>query len=546
MSGESAITSSGSDANDTGNTADSLDSGEAGLFEDGPIDLPVTIAKLQSPNSEQIELSVTEPAVSNLVLPATPKVLSADDTYSCEFTGNGNETDSTLRAIPDPVTTPYILVYDAINDVTVIESVATDGSFTATIDCHIEQNLVLAALTSETLSTAQASPGVIFSVDELGTITVTITNSNRINDAQPFGKDPYGNIIFSVVEDDGTYTLWRRNLDGSLPNMLLENHVLEPITVAAMADIETEESVAPSTVVILDRGVDITKIEESDDASFLPTTMASAIGTIPDDENNGTTKRYGLFPIAIDRVLIARPTVDDTTHVLEVHWTGDGTVTTVIDSVINDHATLFAEMKVAVNSPTNTFVALRVSGQTTSNIHMINLDDEDQNSTEVYEAAWQNKTNVILNLPYYVHAMSPTTEGLYLLTESPATGKYEIGKVLQGVYSTVINITDAGINPYLRMLIDSDGQGAIICDQGETPGESEASFYLISLLDTSEGFVDFAINNKLRSCNHMRVSHMWSTENDLLHFFTQEPGDTSSQMSYINLTTNEIVQQYIP
>lgn len=86
----------------------------------------------------------------------------------------------------------------------------------------------------------------------------------------------------------------------------------------------------------------------------------------------------------------------------------------------------------------------------------------------------------------------------------------------------------------------------MLCDQGETPGKSEASFSLIYLLDTSDGFVDFATNGKLRSCNHMRITTMQSTGNDLLHFFTQESGDTSSQMSCSNLTTNEIVQQYAP
>jgi hypothetical protein len=187
-----------------------------------------------------------------------------------------------------------------------------------------------------------------------------------------------------------------------------------------------------------------------------------------------------------------------------------------------------------------------VTGETTTNIHMIDIADEGASSLEVYEAAWQNKTNVILDLPYIIHSLSPTSDGLYVLAESPTTGKYEIGKIVQGIYSTVINVTDAGINPYLRLLIDKDGRGAIVCDQGETPGESGASFSLIGLSDTSDGLVDLATNGKLRSCNHMRVTRMQSNENDLLHFFTQESGDTSSQLSYINLTTNEIIQQYVP
>lgn len=531
----------------SGSSADALDSDEASLFSDGPISLPVTIAKLQSPNSEQINLSVTGSGLSNLVQPTTPRTLNTDETYSCEFTGNGNETDSTLRAILDPVTTPYVLIYNAVSETSVIESVAADGSFLATTDCHIEENLIVAAITSDSLTTAQASPYVIFSVDELGTVTVTITNSNRINDAQPFGADPYGNIIFSVIEDDGTYTLWRRNLDGSLPDRLLENHILEPITVTAMADVETEESVIPATVVFLDRGVDMTKIEESDDgASFTPTTLANAISTIPDDENNGETKRYGLFAIAVDRVLLARPTADDTTRVLEVYGTSDGTVTTIIDSTLNDQATVFADMRVAFRNPALTTVAVRTTGETTTNIHMIDLVGDGEDSQEVYESAWQNKTNVILNLPYTIHSLHPTTAGLYVLAESPTTGKYEIGKIMQGVYTTTINVTDAGINPYPRLLIDPEGQSAVVCDRGEIPGESDARFSLIGLSDTSDGFVDLSTNGKLRSCNHTRVTRMQSTENYLLHFFTQEEGDTASQMSYINLTTNEIVQQYVP
>lgn len=550
--GSSATATGGSDTTDTGDTgdttssADSLDAGEAGLFSDGPIDLPVTIAKLQSPNSEQIDLSVTEPGTSNLIKPNAPRFLSAGETYSCEFTGSGDATDSSLRAIPDPVTTPYVLIYDAASATSVIETVASDGSFTATIACQVEQNLIVAALTADSLASAQSSPVVIFSVDELGTVTVTITHSNRINDAQPFGADPYGNVIFSVIEDDGTYTLWRRNLDGSLPDMILENHDSEPIVVVAMADMTTEDSVVPPTVVLMDRGVDLTKIEESDDESFVPTTLAAAVGTIPDDENNGKTKRYGLFPIALDRVLLARPSTDDATRVLEVYWTEDGTVTTILGATVNNQATAFADMKVVFKNLSSTFVALRTSGQTVTNIYKIDILDEGEGITEIYESAWQNKTNVILNLPYYLHSLNPTTAGLYVLAESPTTGKYEIGKIVQGVYTTVINVTDAGINPYPRVFIDPEGRSALLCDQGETPGESEARFSLIYLLDTSDGFVDFATNGKLRSCNHMRITTMQSTANDLLHFFTQEAGDSSSQMSYINLTTNEIVHQYDP
>lgn len=532
----------------TGSAIDALDSDEASLFSDGPVSLPVTIAKLQSPNSEQIALSVTELGTSNLVRSSTLKALNTDETYSCEFTGNGHETDSTLRAIPDPTTTPYVLIYNAISATSVIESVATDGSFSATIDCHIEENLAVAALTSDSLTTAQASPYVIFSVDELGTITITITNSNLINEDQPFGADPYGSIIFSVIEDDGTYTVWRRNLDGSLPDRLLENHVLEPIAVVAMADTETEDSVIDPTVVLVDRGVNLTKIEESDDGEiFTASTLADAIGTIPDEENNGQTKRYGILPIAVDRVLLARPTADDATRVLEVYWTSDGTVTTVIGATPNGQATAFADMKIAFKNLAHTTVAVRTVGETTTHIYMISLIGDGEDAQEVFESAWQNKTDFILNLPYYVHSLNPTNSGVYVLAESPTTGKYELGRITQsGGYTTLINVTDAGLNPYPRIFVVSDGSSAILCDQGEVPGESDARFLLIDLSDTSDGFVDFATNSKLRSCNHMRATTMQSTGNRLLHFFTQEEGDTSAQMSYINLTTNEIVQQYTP
>lgn len=536
----SGVTSSAG-TGDTASDADTLSDGETGLFDNGPIDLPVTIAKLESPNAPFIELTVDEASSSpQLKTTNALRQLTADTNYTCHFEGSGSATDASARAITDPTTTPYVLLYVPDTELTVIEDVASDGSFSADIACEIEQNVTVSALTAGELSSATSSPAVIFVVDELGTVTVSITNSDQINDAQPFGADPQGNVIFSVTNDDSSYTLWRRNLDGTLPDTLLENHDSQPIAVEAVSELEVSDDTPPS-IVLADREVDLTLIQESTDDVFASSVLDSAIGIIDDDEDNGETKSYAILPIASDKVLVTHKNEDGNTRLLDMYRLDDSSVSSVISATPDGQPSSFASLLVAYTDLTETYVAVRRDGIETTNIFTIDIAVDGPEDEGIYETAWSARQTVILNLPYRVHSLNPTENRLFVLVQDPSTEDYEVGVIDQGVYTSLINLSLSGITPYPGLMVDEEGALGVVCDEGGAG--RDPAFSLLTLAETQE-IVPLATPSKLRSCNHWRPTLLSTTNHRLLHFFTADEADSSAQMSFIDLTTNAIVNEY--
>lgn len=532
---------------DVTDTTEAASDGESGLFDDGPIDLPVTIAKLESPNADYIDVSVAETSSSlNLAAAKGPALLSSAETYPITFTGTGHATDETARAIKNPTATPYVLIY--ANGASVVEPVNADGSFSAEVTSAIEEDIAVFAITSDDLASASASPAVIYSIDELGTVTVTITNSSRINDTMPLESDPRGNILFSIIEDDGSYTLWRRNMDGSLPDVLIQSHPNSMIRVAAMASFGDDTVNDDYTAVILDTGVDLTKVTQTE-SGFESSVLAEGIGEYIDsnaEDENFSSQRYWMLPADVHRVLVSRQ-VDfhdlgqmeaSFTRVIEIYWTDGSTVATVLGETVDGARTNYRNLKIAANQDLSTvYVSVQEGNAETLDIYRLNLHFSLGEAG--YETAWQAKETVIADWPYGVQAMDVDEDGnLYVLAYNRSTHGVEVGVIRDGTYTKFVDAGSSGLDVFDWIKVNSKGTLGMICGSPNSDG-TENKLALVPLAGDEVGtIVDFASNSKLRTCQHIKFA------DERLHFFTSAGDDEPSQLSFIDLLKNEIMQRF--
>ncbi|EKD42450.1 MAG: hypothetical protein ACD_73C00148G0001, partial [uncultured bacterium] len=136
---------------------------EGSLFGAGPIDIPAPIAKLESPNPAYITVSIG--STQNI---STLQTLNAGEEIC--ITGNAG-------AIPDPVTTPFVYIYDSINATAEVVAVAADGSWVQT--CFSSEGPFAVASSVDELA-SQISAPIFLKIDE-NTYLWLLTNGDTIS-----------------------------------------------------------------------------------------------------------------------------------------------------------------------------------------------------------------------------------------------------------------------------------------------------------------------------------------------------------------------------
>lgn len=210
------------------NTADPLSDTESGLYEGGPIDIPVTIAKLDGIDAGKIEVTYSEISPSINMLRETRLASEDDCTVNYLITGSAG-------AVPDPATTPRVYGLNLENDDEQTVDADSDGSFVIDEICgDVGDRLYLANLTS---NENQSGLPVIATIDENGNTTVTNTNAADLNTAINVVTDSSGNTYY-VMSPGGSGSLQsplarkattgncdivKQNQDGSEMEVILEN-----------------------------------------------------------------------------------------------------------------------------------------------------------------------------------------------------------------------------------------------------------------------------------------------------------------------------------
>lgn len=523
-------------------TADDSGAGseEAGLFEDGPIDLPVTIAKLESPNPLNITIEFSDTGTANL--------FTSSATQTATFTGAGDADDEDGRAIHDPSATPYVLVYNSVTGEQNIVEVAADGSFSAQIAADTQQSLGLYALTAADTGIASASPGVYYVKDSLGTITVTVSNSDAINDDMPFSIAPNGSLLFSVNGDNG-YELWRRNIDGSLPDRLLTDHV---DSILFAASVSTDQVGDLQNIFTLDRGVDLfirMNVEDGEVEDDITnwTTLIDGLGTIEASEDNQSTQSFAMTFLDANRILLKSP-ADDSSEKLEVVDT-DGNRVTVIDASQGYGPTQPTKIRFGLDNQVHqAYVAMKDGSSQQTQIYRLDL----MNDTGVGSdgAAWQDRATVLLTTDFEVLSLAQDNQNnAILLAQHSQTDVIKLLYLTQGGgLIELANLSTQGIAPAARMVYLSSPEefnGVALCE--ETSETSARLFYYSIDMQVSDGQAydieptQLTSNEELRSCRHLEKNRINDSQ-VVLSFFTQPSADGASQLSFLPIN-GEILGQ---
>lgn len=223
--GVAGLTSGATDTGTTtgGTAADSLTGTETQLFDDGPIDMPVTIAKLESPDLSLITVTVEE-----LSGGAQAVKFATGATHRFTITGAAGA-GGTLE---DGTFAPKFLTFNATTDEQAIATVNADGSFVGQIDGSLTDTIVFASMTE---AEDQVSPILAVVTDADGNFIVTTTNAADLSSAVNVMTDTSGNYYFTVKASDGTFTFMRRNVSGSDVETIAEGLASEPRVILAQS-----------------------------------------------------------------------------------------------------------------------------------------------------------------------------------------------------------------------------------------------------------------------------------------------------------------------
>lgn len=516
----------------TGN-AETSSAGSTDFSDDsGPIDLPVTIAKLESVDALNIAVTADSDGAS---LTKDLQVIGGD---TLTFTGNGDADNESERAVHAPSTTPFILVHNHNTDDSVIVPVATNGSFEATIAATTQEPVGIYAITTDDVTTAESSAGVYFTLDSLGTITITFSNHDAINDEMPLSVSADGSIYFSAISDDGTYDLWRRNMDGTVPNRVLTGAATAPLYTVATSVVGAEEQ---QNVLLLDSVVDIllrTSLDESSEGDAdLWTTLIENISTMPAGEVNLESNRYFISYLNEETFLLKRPSDDGSTEVLEA-ITADGARTMIIDGSQGLGPTQIENLRFAfAMGPQKTIVIFQNTGTGLNEIHLLALTNADGSVN--YDGAWSREVTILQTGVFEVNAIIGINDAEFAAIVEYNDGKKLITLNTNSEMSILSELTADGITPMnlLAYYNADNAAGIVLCD--DTNSEKRLLYYShdASLDAGHQPTVEaesILTNQRLRSCNHFQISTV-DTEYNILHFFTAEEDGSSSQLSAIIL-----------
>lgn len=166
---------------------------EESLFEDGPVDIPITIAKLEAIDPELVYITIDplEP-----VIPLT----CADDQVLFQFEGGAG-------AVDDITTNPKIAAINTTLKTQQISDLHDDGSFEIAICGAPTEPIVLATMNQ---AEDRIGPPLIIEYDaETRSITVTSTNSSNLNTINNMLTDELGNMYYVTSKSTSPSTLMK-------------------------------------------------------------------------------------------------------------------------------------------------------------------------------------------------------------------------------------------------------------------------------------------------------------------------------------------------
>lgn len=192
---------------DSVDAADPLSEGESSLYDAGPIDLPVTISKLDSVDANLVTVEYSDSGIAESVVSGARSL--ATTTTTSGYTGIGEPEAVKSEQIQTYGVTKLYVINTATGDAKIV-SLEADGSFSFTLQAAEGDIIAFAPMKSDELQIGLP----LYADKDNGVFTLTLTNADNLSVNQPVVITADGYTYFSLQQGE-TFTLYRRNLDGS-------------------------------------------------------------------------------------------------------------------------------------------------------------------------------------------------------------------------------------------------------------------------------------------------------------------------------------------
>lgn len=507
-------------------TASDLTSADSQLYSDGPIDLPVTIAKLDTPDLTKITVTVEE-----LSTPSLSPPLATTATHRFTITG-----------IAGAATTAKVTVFDLDSDEQVTSDVESDGSFSIQIDGTLTDTLAFAGANS---TVTQITPFVVITVDSTGNPVMTVSNTDSLNTNQNLIVDELGNYYVSVLNADGTtYTLLQRNADGTQLEVISSTLASEPRMVAANGEMLTVV-LQDGTLLVLAAPLaalmapSLSKPQPAY-TEWTSTTLVNIIGGLP-EADDGPLSQFG-FNLLLDP--LGRSLAGSTAATHPVTGTVETNLLSLFDvtAVGGDSYYLAAvdtyfQIRIAKGPNSKLYFALQNINSTTTEIYRMDFISPGVGDVAL---AWDEKETVLSGLAANGSVLSfnvaDNGDIAYTYVNESGGGPAPIfsayWNATTGETSTIVD--DTNTTQYMFATILPGSEAVVLCE----PAAVGATGVYSALVYWRPGDATNELNDLVRftdqsTCTSNDGGFSISSEN-LLYFYNGSE-TVSSQLSVINL-----------
>lgn len=502
----------------TGSAAESIDEAETELYGDGPVELPVTMAKIDSPDVEKITIQsdALSFAVSSGFLNETGLFVGTGG-YTLTVTGAANALN--------PSESGGLIAYTVDESSSVqtgsktTATVSADGSFTLSIFVPDGYDVIIAAITSDEAYSSSYLRIVRELVADGGAskerFLIVTTNSATLNPLQKIAADGSGYYYLSTKTSESSHAFLRRNLDGTELQKLAEDVVEEVHHVSAVS----EEKVA-----YVNSTGELKLILPSGESLSLVNPDSPAVEIVSYEKTLTTLTSYDAD---LTRIMM-NPTEDGVfVNQFGVDYSGLSFVRTSSENVIPIIRPEWFEDVRAALSPGKDALYVVTDYEGLYSLSKISASENLPN-------AWGSRTTLVedLNLSELYH-MDASDNGVVVmdgLDDSSLPVLYlwdESGGLRQ------INAPQSDTHVHANPRISSDGSVVVVCRLGNAELGNQFAYYLPAS-DTAGNFHLITDQDAFDVCDDTTGSFAIDAKN-FLHFYRSKTDGTDYQHGFFNL-----------
>lgn len=516
--------SAGISAATGGDIGTDLTSTDSQLYDEGPVDMPVTIAKLDSPDLTKVSVTVEE-----ITTPSISPPLATTTLYRF-----------TIIGAPAATNTAKIFVYDVTTGDTASADVATDYSFTVSIDAaSLTDSIAFAGGNSEL---SQISPPYVINVvvneDLSVSPVVALTNSSSLNSNQNILVDAVGNYYLSSSNTDGTYTLSRRSATGTQLEIIAPALNSPPRIVFS--------SQGGSVMVILEDGT-ILGFDAPLSALTIPTLARSkpaftdwtenSIGSISGGlvaANATFGTGYSMAQNSEDGTAISYPLINPVTaesnlNLLKI------TDSSGVSSVDLIPASTYDGINIQSGPDDKLYMFLKQAGMVSSDLVSMDFVSPSSNGNGAVLDSWAARTTHISGLAAYIISFTVADNADVAYTYVTEENGFPLNTYWNSTagVSQTWRVTDENISrQYFNATLTPASEIVIMCDVGESTSDVPALVYW-RVGDATNDVHDLVRFTDAEACNQAPGTFFVSTTN-LLYFYKRS-GTVDPQLSVIDL-----------